>query len=308
MTLRQLDHRPAASRLRSAVAALLAADSPPPVWSLIATIFGDIALVRGGALSTASVIRLLGLLGVAAPAARTALSRLVSDGWLHGARDGRRSHYRMTASAEAESRVAAARIYALPPERFDGRFDIAALTGAAAAERQSLRGALVAEGFGALQADLLVRPAGPGLDQVRKHAGMILFTGALADCDPAAVIAAAHDLTAIRERRARFLSAHAPLMEAAASGGDDPANDDLSAAMAARLLLIHFYRRLALREPLLPAAFQPCEPGGRPLPQLVASAYAALLAASERWLDAHAEGDSGPLPAPQQHGRFQPLN
>jgi phenylacetic acid degradation operon negative regulatory protein len=282
------------------VDSLLSAEGAPPVWSLIATIFGDVALVRGGVLSTACLIRMLGLVGVAAPAIRTALSRLVADGWLRGERDGRRSFYRMTPAAEAESRTASARIYALPPQRFDGRFEIVALTGATAMERQVARNRLLAEGFGALQPDVLLRPAGPAVPPQPGLAGAIGFRDAQADGDPAAVIAAAYDLGGIRERRARFLAVHARLIAAAAKGADDPAG-----ALAARLLLIHGYRRLALREPLLPLELLPPEPGQPPLPRVVADAYAALLPPSEIWLDSNAEADGGLLPQLDAgHDRF----
>ncbi len=278
--------------LASAVSRLLAAEGAPPVWSLIATIFGDIVLVRGGTLSTASVIRILGLVGVAPPAVRTALSRLVADGWLQGGRDGRRSFYRMTPAAEAESRWASARIYALPPEQFGGRFEIVTLTGATAPERQAVRARLVTEGFGALQPDVLVRPAVEGAPPLQGVAGVVAFRDALPVGDPAAVVAAAYDLGGMGERRARFLAAHAPLMAAAPGGAEDPA-----AALAARLLLIHGYRRLVLRGPLLPLPLLPAELGGASLPSMVADAYAALVPPSDAWLDANAGADGGPLPS-----------
>jgi phenylacetic acid degradation operon negative regulatory protein len=294
----------ARSGLAAAVRARLAAEGLPPVWSLIATVFGDIVLPRGGTLSTASLIRILDLVGVAPPAIRTALSRLVADGWLVGGRDGRRSHYRMTEAAEAESRRASERIYALPASRFNGRFQIVLLVHATAAARQTARGRLIDQGFGALQSDCFIRPARAGGQDAPAPPGELRFIDAVTDAaTAAAAVSAAFDVPALAERHRRFADANARLMAAAASAGKDPA-----AALAARLLLIHGYRRLALRDPGLPTEFMPSDLGRRPLARAVGAAYAALLPASEAWLDAHADSGTGPLPQAAAgglgHGRF----
>ena len=60
-----------------------------------------------------------------------------------------------------------------------------------------------------------------------------------------------------------------------------------SDAFTARILLIHHYRRVVLRDPLLPAALLPKDWPGGAARQLCGEIYRALLAASERWLDQH---------------------
>ena len=65
----------------------------------------------------------------------------------------------------------------------------------------------------------------------------------------------------------------------------------------ARVLLIHHYRRVVLRDPLLPAALLPRDWPGRAARELCGEIYRGLLPASEQWLDHHASNENGPLPA-----------
>jgi phenylacetic acid degradation operon negative regulatory protein len=69
-------------------------------------------------------------------------------------------------------------------------------------------------------------------------------------------------------------------------------------AFTARVLLIHHYRRVVLRDPLLPTALLPSDWPGRAARALCGEIYRALLPASEQWLDRHATNESGPLPKP----------
>jgi phenylacetic acid degradation operon negative regulatory protein len=69
-------------------------------------------------------------------------------------------------------------------------------------------------------------------------------------------------------------------------------------ALIARVLLIHEYRRIVLRDPLLPAVVLPPDWPGNAARDLCAEVYRALLVPSESWLDGHAIDDSGAaLPA-----------
>ena len=56
-------------------------------------------------------------------------------------------------------------------------------------------------------------------------------------------------------------------------------------AFTARILLIHYYRRVVLRDPLLPTALLPKDWPGRAARQLCGEIYRGLLPASEQWLD-----------------------
>ena len=69
-------------------------------------------------------------------------------------------------------------------------------------------------------------------------------------------------------------------------------------AILARVLLIHQYRRVLLRDPLLPAALLPVDWPASEARALCGRIYQALLPASEQWLDAFGESVAGKLPAP----------
>jgi phenylacetic acid degradation operon negative regulatory protein len=67
-------------------------------------------------------------------------------------------------------------------------------------------------------------------------------------------------------------------------------------AFIARILLIHYYRRVVLRDPLLPAALLPADWPGRAARSLCGEIYRGLLPASEQWLDRNGLNENGPLP------------
>ncbi|MFX5705521.1 PaaX family transcriptional regulator C-terminal domain-containing protein, partial [Acinetobacter baumannii] len=66
------------------------------------------------------------------------------------------------------------------------------------------------------------------------------------------------------------------------------------------------YRRVILRDPLLPAGLLPPAWPALDARALCARLYQALLPASESWLDDHGESASGPLrpPGPELGRRF----
>ena len=67
-------------------------------------------------------------------------------------------------------------------------------------------------------------------------------------------------------------------------------------AFTARILLIHHYRRVVLRDPLLPTALLPKDWPGRAARNLCDEIYRGLLPASEQWLDANGLNENGKLP------------
>ncbi len=85
---------------------------PPPVWSILVTVFGDLALVPGRSLSGTTLRTLTAPMGLTNEAVRTALHRLRRDGWIVSTRAGRASDHALTNRGRWESRAAAALIYA----------------------------------------------------------------------------------------------------------------------------------------------------------------------------------------------------
>ena len=72
---------------------------------------------------------------------------------------------------------------------------------------------------------------------------------------------------------------------------------DPQAALIARMVLIHEWRRVVLRDPHLPAAILPLDWPGGDARGRAAALYDALYEASERWLDENGVNEEGVLPA-----------
>ncbi|MEZ5418060.1 MAG: PaaX family transcriptional regulator C-terminal domain-containing protein [Vicinamibacterales bacterium] len=108
-----------------------------------------------------------------------------------------------------------------------------------------------------------------------------------------------------RGRRLRALRGRVP----SGAGGLDAGRPltDLD-ALATRVLLVHAFRRIVLRDPLLPAAILPRDWPGAEARALCAEVYTAVLPASERWLDAHGRAAPGIAlpPAEGLAARFRP--
>lgn len=95
------------------VADLRGADLPR-VWSLLVTVFGDLA--QDGAAIPASVLgQIVAPVGVRPEAMRVALHRLKKDGWIESERSGRSSLYRLSAQGRAQTVAASPRIYSPDP-------------------------------------------------------------------------------------------------------------------------------------------------------------------------------------------------
>lgn len=231
------------------------------VWSLVITIFGDLVQHRGGQVSTARLRALLGRVGVEQGALRTALSRLGSDGWVTSERMGRTSQYRLSAHGLARFAPATTRIYAPPREGPVTQWAaIVTLTGSGA---QSVR----------------ICPA----DEV-DEAG---------DCRVVGELTTVSD----RFRSAMLDPAHRASLVALAldlRALDKPVIAPLDAA-AARLLLIHRWRRIVLRFPDLAVELLPKDAPLRDPRAAVARAYAALTPLAEAWLDSEIGGQK-PMP------------
>jgi phenylacetic acid degradation operon negative regulatory protein len=230
----------------------------PRVWSLIVTVFGDAVLPRGGEVPLGRLQILLGRMGVEAGTIRTALSRLGQDGWVARRREGRLSFYHLSESAAAETRAAMTQIYAPPTP----------------ADQWGLHLGVAPSG-NALQ-------IGPAAWLAPVNSGKDAFLSAAPLTSlPKRVLAPDH--RAALELLEQDLSALPPEAPGALSPLD---------AAAARILLIHRWRRFALRYP---------QPLPAPDPRVrVASAYRALFDASEAWLDSKSDGlVEMPSPAPQ---------
>lgn len=91
---------------------ILAGSDAPRVWSLIVTVFGDLAQKQGDAISGPMLGDILSPVGVRPEAMRVALHRLRNEGWIETSKRGREALHRLSTTGLDQSSAASGRIYA----------------------------------------------------------------------------------------------------------------------------------------------------------------------------------------------------
>lgn len=275
--------------------------------SLLITIFGDAIAPRGGAIALESLIRLAAPFGLTERLVRTSVARLARDSWLAAERCGRRSEYRLSATGAARFADATQRIYAPAPRSWDGRWTLLLLP-AGQARPRSLREALRWHGFGQLHAALFAHPgttpaqAREWLHDIPGAAEALLLHSSGADRVVDRKLAAqGWDLQLLDERYRRFAQRFEPLQRWAAT--PEAAGE---AAFLARTLLIHEYRKIHLRDPLLPLNLLPADWVGARAYEMARRIYREVLGPAESYLSETARRLQEPLPkaGAALYGRF----
>lgn len=243
------------------------------VWSLVITVFGDLVQHRGGEIASARLGQLLGRVGVEPGALRTAVSRLVRDGWVESRRKGRASFYRLSQDGLARFAPATSRIYAPPRATPVAEWTVSVTVTQAGGHDVQLHPADDPRSG----ADLCVTGAVTALSDAYRST-------LLEPAHRAALSVLASDLDALRAR-------------------PDTALD----AAAMRMLLIHRWRRIALRFADIHPDLMPKDAPLKDARTAVARIYARLTPMAEAWLDAPGDGFSAmPAASPGATGRFQP--
>lgn len=268
--------------------------------SLIVTVFGDAIMPRGAAISLGSLITLMAPFGLNERLVRTASTRLADDHWLKSRRNGKLSEYHLSSSGRERFTDATARIYNEPDAAWSGRWTLVVIPPMAAPERKKLREELVWRGFGELSSGLYAHPEvdAESLRDQLNPAGtagrLIIFDAKLTDDEaPAQLVKLGWDLDELSIRYQRFNKRFLPVRDLLRK--DQTLDDQLCFIL--RTLLIHEYRRLHLRDPLLPQSLLRPNWPGLEAAVLCRELYATVFAASERHLSKTAALLSGPLPA-----------
>jgi phenylacetic acid degradation operon negative regulatory protein len=226
--------------------------------SLLLTLLGEYVLPSGGPAWTTAFVDVLGGLGVDPAAARQALARTASAGWLAAERDGRRTRWRLTDAGSQLLSDGARRIYGFAPSStaWDGRWLVllASVPERRREARHALRTRLAWAGFGspapgvwisanaAAEADAKQVLAGLGLDgEAASFVGPFGGIGSAPE-----LVARAWDLAAVARHYEEFLALVAGL---APAGGP--------ATLLAQARLVHAWRRMPLIDPQLPAELLP---------------------------------------------------
>ncbi|WP_310529310.1 PaaX family transcriptional regulator C-terminal domain-containing protein [Nocardioides sp.] len=230
--------------------------------SALFDVYGDHLVAHQNVAAVADLVRLLAPLGIAAPAVRTAISRMVTQGWLASATvDGARG-YAATPQAVRRLDESATRIYQRQPRAWDGSWQLVFV--APYADR-STRAAVLRDlpflGYAELADRVWVSPfARAELDTTLHRVGASATTAVAEDFDPAHAPVQAWDLDALGSAYATWRQVAADHVEADLAAHDDPEE----AAYAARFRLVHEWRKFLFTDPGLPPELLPRDwPGHR---------------------------------------------
>ena len=250
--------------------------------SALFDLYGDHLLDRGGWAPIAASVGLLGSLGISAPAVRTAVSRMVREGWLEPVEREVRG-YAVTARGRERLTEAHARIYRTDPTRWDGQWHLVVV------ERTTDRNArarcaqaLGFLGYGQLAADTWVAPRASREVGSALGAAGVEWRGftSRADGDPRELVARVWDLRSLGAAYREF---------AGRVGSHDGATSP-EEAFVARTELVHEWRLFLFRDPGLPDEVLPASWPGREAARRFDARARELMPAARDWVDTWLSG------------------
>lgn len=268
--------------LNEAVEALLV-ELPIKAAGFIVTIYGDVVEPRGGVVWIGNLIETCRSVGITETLLRTAVSRLVNAGQLAGEREGRRSYYRLTSAAQAEFAKAAALLYGPEPKV---KWQFVLINGPSPDE---IMQGLERDGFARLSPRLAVgtHPAPPLPGRV------VIFDAELATENEALKEFAEESWNLLRFAEAynEFVSRFGSFLQRI---GDCSTLSPFD-CLVARLLLVHQYRLIMLREPHLPKSALPANWPGEDARRLFADLYARLSSKADSYVGRRFVNEAGKL-------------
>jgi len=279
-------------------------ERPPRANSLIITIYGDMIAPRNSAVWLGGFIRLVEPLGLNARLVRTSVFRLSREKWLVSEQIGRRSYYSLTETGRRRFEHAYRRIYEDARDNWDGEWRIVLLSGdSLGAAKESLRKELLWEGYGAIAPGVLAHPSARTdelmdlLQTSGAHDKVVALQartlGALSSRPLKEIVDQCWRLGEVASAYQEFLESFRPVVRAMRAGADV----DAQQCFIARTLLMHEFRRVQLRDPLLPRQLLPADWPGDAARALCREIYAACWRGSEAHLMNMLETPDGPLRA-----------
>ena len=262
--------------------------------SLIISTFGDAVVPRGGRIWLGSLIGLLSQLQLNERLIRTAMFRLVKEGWMYSEALGRRADYMLTPAGQRRFEETALHIYASNAPIWDRRWRLILTVGQLEPkQRERLRRALFWQGFGVVGSDCFVHPSTDltsafdalrtdGMRDLLIHLMPLLAADAGSDLSASdtALVKSAWNLEQLGAAYMDFVGRYQPVLEAMRRDTHCEIGDER--AFLLRTLLIHDYRRLLLRDPELPDVLLPRHWSGQKARLVCKELYRRLLTPSER--------------------------
>ncbi|MFI8415834.1 phenylacetic acid degradation operon negative regulatory protein PaaX [Serratia sp. NPDC078593] len=274
--------------------------------SLIISLYGDALSHRGGEVWLGSLSALLESLGFGDRFVRTSVFRLQKEGWLDVEKIGRRSYYRVTEQGMRQFSHAESKIYLSEPPEWDGKWELLLLETAEKNERARLRKKLGWLGFGQIANNVMAAPTHAQTDvtallnELNASEQVIYFRADYpynkSEHTLRQRVTECWSLDEVASNYHEFIVFFRPLMMRLRDL-DDSALTPLR-CFQIKLLLIHFFRRVALKDPLLPDALLPAQWEGQIARNLCINIYQRVDPAATDYVSALAETTIGALPAP----------
>ncbi|MDC4573675.1 phenylacetic acid degradation operon negative regulatory protein PaaX [Acinetobacter baumannii] len=278
--------------------------------SLISTIFGDSVLHRGGNISLASLIQLLELFGFNDRAVRTSVFRLVKNDWLCSDKIGRTSFYRITDSSRSTYLQAEQRIYNDQMKEWDHYWDLILMSSLDTENKALLKKELEWLGFANISTNLMAYPGCNRIELQRllvdlnmseqvvvfKAETLQLFNNSVDTIGR--MLRTNWPIDELRQRYLQFLDIFREigvlLMQE---------NEQLEPVQAfqIRTLLIHYYRRILLKDPALPLELLPTDWPAISARTLSMNIYKKVFEPADEYFLSVAATAEGPMPKATAH-------
>jgi len=265
--------------------------------SMIMTIFGDCIVPRGGVAWLGSIVTMTSLFGLAEPLVRTSALRLTHDGWLQRRQVGKHSYYSMDDDFAVADSAYQSRVYSSAAELRRNGWTILKVFKSKIDRKIAyrLRQELDRNGFGQLAPQVYIHPsiAESAARHIAELAGAGSAVGPVFFADSASIdlssmrhlAQTSWDLDPLREAYDEFIDTFSQLPDLLSR--ETPTMQE---AFALRIMMMHYFRRVALRDPRLPASsFDGDWPGDQAY-RLIGEVYHQLLPASEAYLEQTLEG------------------
>ena len=236
----------------------------------------------------AAVVRMLASIDITAPAVRTAISRMVRQGWLEPVRLPGGRGYALTGRARHRLDDAAARIYRTRKPAWEGHWDLLVVDGLPQrSARERVRSGLTFLGYAPLSDSTWISPfASPEADELLAREAAEFARFRADDDKPAERARQAWDLEALdrsyvawRSFAGRLLDDPESVLEGVARADED------ERAFAVRSVLVHEWRKFLFTDPGLPAELLPADWVGHEAARFFAEEAARLLPAASRFVD-----------------------
>jgi phenylacetic acid degradation operon negative regulatory protein len=274
--------------------------------SFIVTVFGDVISQHGHWVWLGSLIESLEPLGFSERLIRTSVFRLVKDDWLQVKKVGRKSYYAFTESANNHYTKAARRIYAGSTQHSDGRWLIVIPSLVNEDKLVLLKRQLRWLGFSTLTSGAYAHPSidqtslEETIKELELNDSVIIFSSRLLnDASSVALKTLVFDkwnIESLEYSYQSLLDSYQPILELLESNKTTPKFQHTQQQyFLIRLLLIHEYRRILLKDHELPENLLPEKWSGLIANHLVKHFYSVVAEKSTNFVNSEMQDSDGYL-------------